>query len=388
MIASEAVEVPSEVVYDTDGATGNAIAARFDGSDGDMQVLSRADWAGTWPNLDAVDTTAPESVVANHTYTLPASSAEAEYPVTGANNGIMLADLKGLDYDDPMWDAFLDQLTVSEMAGQIAGGGYGTANLDRLGVPFKRDMDGPAAINNVWAGTSGVQFPAEIVIGSTWNVELAAETGACLAAEARAYGVIGWYAPGANLHRSALGGRTFEYFSEDPLLSGKMAANEISAAEEQGVVCYLKHFALNEQENNRNNNGLYAWANEQSIRELYLAPFEIAVKEGQPAGLMSSFNRIGSVWAGGTRALLTDVLRDEWGFEGVVVSDATSMVFWPCMNQAQGVLAGNDLFLDYGANYDSLVLAGQAKNNPELQQAMREACHNILYSVANSAAVE
>ena len=386
VIASEDVQIAEDVVYATDEVTGNAIEQRFADAAGDLVYLSRADWAGTWPDPDAASCTPSDLAVANYKYELPASG-DVEYPVTGAKNGIVLSDLAGLAYDDPRWDAFLDQLTVKEMAKQVSGGGYGTEGLDRLGVPSKKDMDGPAAINNVWAGTSGVQFPAEVVIGSTWNTELAALTGDRIATEARIYDVVGWYAPGANLHRSAFGGRNFEYFSEDPLLSGKMAASEIDAAQKLGVVCYLKHFALNEQENNRNNNGLYTWANEQAIRELYLGAFEVAVKDGAPLGIMSSFNRVGSVWAGGTSALLTDVLRDEWGFHGVVVSDATNMVFWPYMNQAQGVLAGNDLFLDYGANYDSMVLAGQAKGNAELQQAMRVACHNILYSVANSAAV-
>ena len=387
VIASESIAISSDIVFDTDEVTGNAIESRFADAAGDITYLSRADWAGTWPDPDNASCAPGELAVANYKYELPVAG-EGAYPTTGAKNGIMLSDLAGLAYDDSQWDAFLDQLTVGEMAKQIAGGGYGTEGLDRLGIPYKKDMDGPAAINNVWAGTSGVQFPAEVVIGSTWNTELAALTGNRIATEARIYDVVGWYAPGANLHRSAFGGRNFEYFSEDPLLSGKMSASEIEAAQELGMVCYLKHFALNEQENNRNNNGLYTWANEQSIRELYLASFEVAVKDGAPLGIMSSFNRIGSMWAGGNAALLTDVLRGEWGFHGVVVSDATNMFFWPYMDQAQGVLAGNDLFLDYGANYDSMVLAGQAKNNPELQQAMREACHNILYSVANSAAVE
>lgn len=234
-----------------------------------------------------------------------------------------------------------------------------------------------------------MQFPGEVVLASTWNLAIAEKMGGCIADEALVYDVIGWYGPGANIHRSAFGGRNFEYYSEDPLLSGKMAASEIAVAQEKGIVCYLKHFALNEQENHRNDSGLYTWCDEQTIREIYLTPFEIGVKEGRPTGMMSAFDRIGTTWCGGSDALLNTVLREEWGFEGVVVSDATHAIFWPYMNQVEGVMSGNDLFLDYGANYDYLMMRIAAVRNPvEITNALRVASHNILYSVANSAAMQ
>lgn len=375
------------VIYTTDADTGIAVTNQFDGSVGEIITLSREDWDGTWPNGE-IDTVASQEVLDTFKYMLQ-EDERAEMPVTNAKNDIMLSDLTGLSYDDPLWEDFLDQLKVSEMAELVTNGGYGTAGIDRLGVPAKKDMDGPAAINNIWAGTSGMQFPGEVVLASTWNTELAEVMGGCIADEALAYDVVGWYGPGANIHRSAFGGRNFEYYSEDPLLSGKMAANEIAVAQEKGVVCYVKHFALNEQENHRNDNGLYTWCDEQTVREIYLTPFEIAVKEGQPTGVMSAFNRIGTTWCGGNAALLNTVLRDEWGFDGVVVSDATNAIFWPYMNQVEGVMAGNDLFLDYGANYDYLVMKRAVKRNPEeLTTALRRASHNILYSVANSAAMQ
>ena len=383
VISSESVNVPQEKYFSEDEVTGTEVVSRFSDAEGDITYVSSTDFEGTFPDLSAVSKTASDEVV-------QAFNNEIEYdntvekPVTGKKNDIMFSELTDAEYDDEKWNAFLDQLTVKEMATLIASGGYGTAGIKRLGVPKKIDMDGPAAINNIWAQTSGVQFPAGITIAQTWNTDMAFLAGKDIAIEAVTYGVYGWYAPGANLHRSAFGGRNFEYFSEDPLLSGKMAASEITAATEQGVVCYLKHFVMNEQENNRNNNGLYTWCNEQAIRELYLKPFEIAVKEGKPLGVMSSFNRIGSTWTGASSALLKDVLRDEWGFEGVVVSDATQSLAWKYMDQQKGVMNGNDMFLNYSAPMDTRKLAKAGNKNPELLQAMRKACHNILYSVAKS----
>lgn len=374
-------------VYAVDPDTGAAVTNRFDGSAGKITILSREDWAGTWPDGN-VDTAAPQEAVDTFTYVLE-KNPDAKKPTTNANNHIMLRDLTGLGYDDPMWEDFLDQMKVSEMARLSVDGGYGTMGIERLGVPAKKDMDGPAAINNIWAGTSGVQFPGEVVLASTWNTALAAQMGNCIAGEALAYNVIGWYGPGANIHRSAFGGRNFEYYSEDPLLSGEMAASEIEGAQGKGIVCYVKHFALNEQENHRNDNGLYTWCGEQAIREIYLTPFENAIKTGRPTGVMSAFNRIGSTWCGGNDALLNQVLRGEWGFDGVVVSDATHAVFWPYMNQVEGIMNGNDLFLDYGSNYDYLMMRIAVMKNPaEVTAALRKSSHNILYSIANSAAME
>lgn len=388
VIATAAYTQADRVVYRTDSVTGTEITNRFDGSAGNIITLSREDWDGTWPDLDRIDHTATQEMIDTFRYQVK-EDPSAVKPATGAKNGLMLSDMANLDYDDRQWDVFLDQLTVAEMCRLVAGGGYGTEGIDRLGIPCKKDMDGPAAINNVWAGTSGVQFPGEVVIGSTWNTEIASLAAACIADEALAYDVIGWYGPGANLHRSAFGGRNFEYYAEDPFLSGKMAARTVATAQDKGLVAYVKHFALNEQENNRNNNGLYTWCDEQAIRELYLPSFEIAVKEGSPTGFMSSFNRIGSVWAGGSQGLLKDILRGEWGFRGAVVSDATQGWFWPYMDQVEGVMNGNDMFLDYGANYDYFILKAAANRHPEeVVSALRTASHNILYSVANSAAMK
>ena len=384
---SRVYTVDSDRIFDTDEVTGETVMPQFEDASGDITYLSRSDWDGTWPNLDGISFEASEDTLKSLDYEVR-NDKDAKKIVTGEKNNIMLSELKGLSYDDSKWEEFLNQLTLKEMCKLVVSGGYGTEGVERLGVPAKKDMDGPAAINNVWAGTSGVQFPAGIVIASTWNLDMAELVASDIASEANIYGVVGWYAPGANLHRSAFGGRNFEYYSEDPLLSGKMAASEIKAAEDKGLVVYLKHFALNEQENHRNDNGIYTWSNEQAIREMYLKSFEVAVKEGQPLGVMSSFNRIGNVWTGGNSALLQTVLRDEWGFCGVVVTDATQSVAWPYMNQAQGIMNGNDLFLNYSSVLDAIRMKRLARKNAVLQQKLRTACHNILYTVANSAAVE
>lgn len=318
-------------------------------------------------------------------YEIPADEM-SDAPTTGADNGLDLTEMTGLDYDDEMWDTLLDQMSVNDLVDLTTLGGYRTLEIESVGKPYTADYDGPSGITAYTSrsDTSGTAFPAGVMLAQTWNVELATLMGDAVGAEGQAYGVTGWYAPGINIHRSAFSGRNFEYYSEDPFISGKMAANKIEGFEGQGGFVYMKHFALNDQEENRTN-GLMTWADEQTVRDIYLKPFEIAVKEGGASGVMSGFNSIGTRWAGASSSLLQEVLRNEWGFRGHVNTDFFIGDFYPYMNPVLGFRNGNDLLLTGTAPVG--VPDIDTSSNDTLW-AMREASHNILYTVANSGAVD
>ena len=369
-----------------------AATVRFDDVESGQitSYVSRADWAGTVPTSRVDGKTASQDVVNAFTTKAPYEVNDADPDITYADNGLTLADMRGLDKDDPKWDLLLEQLSDEDMATLICTGGWGTAAIESIGKPQLFDTDGPAGINDYINGAMGVSFPSEVVIGSTWNTELVREFGLTFAQEALSYGFTGLYAPGVNIHRTPFSGRNFEYFSEDGLLSGKLAAAEAEGAAMQGVYMFVKHFALNDQDENRLS--ISVWANEQSMRELYLRPFEIAVKEGETRGIMSAYVHLGTTWAGASRALLTDVLRGEWGFEGVVLSDA-SVFSVDYMDANLAIRAGNDMMLNlpeggtiepYGTIYPNTL----ETDNNTARNAMREACHNILYVLANSAAMQ
>ena len=262
--------------------------------------------------------------------------APATVPV---NSGLSLRDMLydeagnyvgEVSFDDPRWETLLNEISLDEMKNLVGFGAFRTSEVKGVdgvvGKPLTVDSDGPSGFTSflsesVVYGTCAYQ--AECVMGSTWNVQLAEKMGELIGEEGLAGNekgdglpYSGWYAPAVNIHRSPFAGRNWEYYSEDGLLSGKFAAGVIKGAGKKGVYCYVKHFAVNDQETDREYNGILVWANEQSMREIYLYPFEIAVKEGGATGMMSSFNRLGMKWAGGSYALLTQVLRDEWGFHG------------------------------------------------------------------------
>ena len=263
------------------------------------------------------------------------------------------------------------------MTNVIANGGWSTPEITSVGKPATNDLDGPAGINSLVSSLKGVSFPSKVIVGSSWNTDLAQRFGTAFGAEAAANHVVGLYAPGMNIHRTPFSGRNFEYYSEDGLLSGKMGAAMVQGVDSQGVYTYIKHFALNDQESNRLS--VSVWANEQSIREIYLKPFELSVKEGGTTAVMSSYSRLGNTWAGASKALLTDVLRNEWGFHGMVVTDsAMGNTNWIDVNLT--IRAGGDMMLCLmGVKLDS--------SSNTAQQAMRRACHNILYTQANSIAI-
>ena len=375
-------EVPATITYSGDNARSTDLVAATnefeDVAQGQIQkYVSRADWQGTLPTARTDGKTASAETVAAKENAPVYENNDSDQPITMADHGLTLEDMTGLDYDDPKWNDLLEQLSVDDMTNMIANGGWSTPEITSVGKPATNDLDGPAGINSLVSSLKGVSFPSEVIVGSSWNTDLAQRFGTAFGAEAAANHVVGLYAPGMNIHRTPFSGRNFEYYSEDGLLSGKMGAAMVQGVDSQGVYTYIKHFALNDQESNRLS--LSVWANEQSIREIYLKPFELSVKEGGTTAVMSSYSRLGNTWAGASKALLTDVLRNEWGFHGMVVTDsAMGNTNWMDVNLA--IRAGGDMMLCLmGVNLDS--------SSNTAQQAMRRACHNILYTQANSIAI-
>jgi beta-glucosidase len=303
-----------------------------------------------------------------------------QMPVTGAKNGKKLKDLRGLSYDDGHWEALLDQLTVEEMVGLIQNGGWQTIAVASVGKVATSDCDGPAGLNNFMTQNYGTSFNVEVLLAQTWNKDLAYEVGEVMGQEFEDIRNYGWYAPAMDTHRSAFAGRNFEYFSEDGVLAGHLAAAEINGAATKGVYAYLKHYALNDQEINARNM-LATWSTEQAVREIYLKPFEVAVKnfEGTAIGIMNSFNYIGTTWTGADYNLCTTVLRDEWGFRGMVITDYFGGYGY--QNAEMGIYAGTDLMLNMVSPFAKI-------NNTSATAvtAMRNAAKNILYTVVNSGA--
>ncbi len=389
-IDSRTYTVADSITYDEDNARSTdaqAAVNHFDYAEGEVTYLSRADGFANY----AEATAAPENysmsdevkaVFINNGVYDPEkyNDASDEMPTTGAKNGMTLAELRGASYDDERWETLLDQLTISDMDTMIALGGYQTAAAASVDKASTVDCDGPASINNNFTGVGSVGFPSAVMIASTWNTDLALEFGESIGKMADEMDVSGWYAPAMNTHRSAFAGRNFEYYSEDGVLAGRIAANAVIGAEEYGVYAYIKHFALNDQETNRNVM-LCTWANEQSIREIYLRPFEIAVKDGGAKAVMSSFNYVGAEWAGASSALCNTVLRDEWGFRGFVLTDYFGVYGY--MNSDQAIRGGTDCML---VAYDTETNHVKDTSSATGVKAMRQACKNIMYTVVNSRA--
>ncbi len=389
---SQTYTVASDIVYNESNKRGSdAVAAtnEFDFAEGEITYLSRADGFANYAEATAAPATyemTDEQKAAfdnAHTYTEAGyqndDDANAADITTGAKNGLKLVDLRGVDYNDAKWDQLLDQMTIDEMQQTIGFGGYQTAAVSSIEKVRTNDCDGPASINNNFTGVGSVGFPAATLIGMTWDKDLAYAFGDSIGEMANEMDTSGWYGPAMNIHRTAFAGRNFEYYSEDGVLSGRMASNAILGAQEHGVYAYMKHFALNDQEGNRTSMAA-TWSNEQAIREIYLKPFEISVKDADCHAVMSSFNYIGTRWAGGCKELLKNVLRGEWGFVGFVETDYFGVYGY--MTADQGVRNGSDLMLcTTGNDFNTVtVLTNSSK------QALREASKNILYTVVNSRA--
>lgn len=379
-----------DIIYADDPVTGEAVVNRFDDADDELDtVLSRFDWTGSAPTPSVTRALSQETRTALASTSPDKLDGQPETRAVCVDNGINAIELRGLPYGDELWDEFLDQLSFAELKDIFNRGAFKTHGVLKVNLPETVASDGPVGFVNFVSGANVVgnaAYASEYVLGCTWNTELAERMGEAVGEEG-IYGkgdriptpYTGWYAPGMNLHRSPFGGRNFEYFSEDPFLTGFMAAAEIRGAQSKGVIPYMKHFALNEQETHRDDNGVATWATEQAIRELYLRPFEIAVKTADARGVMSSFNRIGTRWTGGDRRLLTDILRDEWGFTGAVICDFNVNAY---MSPKQMIYAGGDLNLTttrYWMRPD--------ENSASDAAVLRRAVHNVLYCVINSNAM-
>ena len=356
----------------------------FEDAKGDVTYLSRADHFANYEEATAAPASAELGEPYVSEYHLNSNFDKTTYlndedvmPTTGADNGLTLADMRDADYDDPRWEKLLDQLTVDEMTNMIAMAGYQTAAMDSVGKVATLDFDGPAAINNNFTGVGSIGFPIEVVVASTWNKELAQAWGEYMGKISQEMGAEGWYAPGMNTHRTAFGARNYEYFSEDGVLAGNMGAKAVEGARKYGVYSYIKHFALYEG----NAKMVSVWSNEQAIREIYLKPFEISVKQGGANAVMVSWSFLGDKWTGECSNLMNTVLRDEWGFRGMALTDFFRNNGHGFMNADAALANGVDAMLS--------TFNGEENNvaNPEHPTSvlqMRNACKNVMYTVVSS----
>ena len=394
-IDSQTYTVGSTVTYNEGNprSTDNIAAVnQFDYAAGDVTYLSRADKFANYDAATAAPTNTEMAADMKATFynsvtydPTQFNNADDVMPTTGKKGSLKLTDVRGLDYDDPKWEELLDQLSVEDMVNLIAVGGYQSIAVSSVGKTQQVDCDGPASINNNFTGKASIGFPAGVVIAATWNTELAHDFGASIGKMADEMDVSGWYAPAMNTHRSAFAGRNFEYYSEDGYISGAMASNAVLGAAESNVYAFIKHFALNDQETHRTDM-LCTWSNEQAMREIYLKPFEMCVKSydfasHNPMAVMCAFNYIGNNWAGATPQLQKTVLRDEWGFVGMVLTDYFGGYGY--MDADIAIRNGTDFCLTPQATAES-TLTDQTSATSVL--AMREASHNILYTTANSRA--
>lgn len=431
LVATYQPDVDGEVdatTYSKDSLTGEQVTNQLDDARGDATYLTRADWEGTFPTHDGEPTSQVStwgneingSDGVSYTYGKPASdellakldstdsgnptdsSSIDDTPTYGANNGLTLADLRGVDYDDPLWDQLLDQLNPEDYEISIRKAGYGSQSLSSVGKPFGTDADSTSGWS--WGGT-GMKFCNPMMVAQTWNTDLASQLGTMIGNEALLGGGTGWYAPAMNIHRTPFSGRNGEYFSEDGFLSGAIASQEVRGAASKGVYTLMKHFAFNDQENHRGDRGEHSmatWLNEQSAREIYLKPFEMCMKvddvdlnyvkkgaDGSLAnattkvracqGLMTSFNRVGATWAGGCYNLLTGIVRNEWGFDGWIITDNADMGTF--MDAGQMISAGGDSKL---TTADPVGTWTFNKDDSAQYHYAREALHHLLYTISNS----
>lgn len=378
--------------YAVSKATGNEISNQFDEADmsnydSSLNYLSRSNWSGTWPTTYADGALTASDELLKALEISFSNDENAVKPVTNTTNEefgkLKAATLIGVDYNDPLWNTLVEQMSITELDKLVRIGGYSTSNVESIQLPATVDKDGPAGISGTLVGgESGTSYPPEVVIASTWNLKLAEEFGRCIGEDSIALKIAVWYAPASNIHRSPYSGRNFEYYSEDSYLSGKMTASTVIGAQSKGAVVTVKHFALNDQETNRVGGAIYA--NEQSIRELYLKPFEVSVREGNALGMMASMNRIGSRWSGGHYGLMTATLRDEWGFEGMVVTDQASFSVFAYEDLREGLEAGTDLWLNTDATLWALT---DDQMTPTVITNMQRAGKNVVYAITNSNAM-
>ena len=395
VLDSKSFTLDSDVDYSVNGRSSDKQTAvnQFSDMASDHATLSRKDHFANYQEAVAAPADSEYELSKNDIKVIRAitpvkydptayDNADDVMPTTGAKNGLTLADLSGKDYNDEQWELLLDQLTIDDMQTLVNTGGWKTAAIESVGKVATSDCDGPSGLSNYVTGSTGTQYPTEVLMAQTWSKEIATEIGSAMGQEFANANNYGWYGPAMNLHRSAFSGRNFEYYSEDAVLSGLFASCEVNGAAQWGVYPYIKHFAANDQETNRTA-FLTTWMTEQTFRENCLKPFEIVVKNFDYAhhslGVMTSYNWLGYTPVISSKALLTTVLRDEWGFVGTVISDYNGSYGYQMTDAA--VRAGNDLMLGYGmAETNKLTDI----DSPTLVKALRQACKNILYTVGNS----
>ena len=348
---------------------------RYEGSgDNKVTYVSRNDWEGTMPEGQAALAITTDTMKFDISSNKGIEEDEgAEMPTYGADNGLSLAMMYGKEYDDEDWDKLLDQLSFEDTA-KLLSGNYQTVALESVSKPATSEADGPTG--DTYSITQN-SFPCEGIWASTYNVDLIREIGEAFAEDAVATGHTGVYAPGVNIHRVPYGGRSAEYFSEDPYLSGMAAAYEVQGLESRGVIAHVKHFAFNDQDTDRA--GIGIWLNEQEAREIMLLPFEYAVNRGNAHAVMTAFSRVGCEWAGATANMLLNVLNKEWKFEGFNITDMAQSNGAEFMTYQDGVMRGTDQFLKDG----SVEEVSAYKNSPTFCQRMRDSAHRLLYAVCN-----
>lgn len=378
--------------FATSEATGAEITNLFDEADpnkssdapGEVTWLSRSDWEGTFPTAPA-ELSANETMAENLEFTQydPEDYEDVEMPTLEADNGLALASLIGADYDDPMWDDLLDQLTFEEMVNTITLGFHNTAACPSIGKTATKDENGPQGLTAaLTGGESAMCYTSEDVMAATFNVELMEDLGRCIGEDCLAMGYSGLYGPGVNMHRTAYSGRNFEYYSEDPFVSGTICAAEVQGIQSKGVYVYLKHVALNDSESSRR--GVNTWLNEQTAREIYLEVADKAVVDGGAWCTMSGFNRWGTKWCGEYEALQTDYLRGELGMRGMSITDYSGSSQY--MDLCDALIAGTDIWDSPDATIHT-TNAYNYEDDAYIVTQMREAMHNILYTVVNSNAM-
>ena len=356
----------------------------YKGSDSTVTWLSRSDWVGTFPTESAkvaLTQLLVKDLQNNHYDPAQIDMSQYTIPTTDADNGLRLYDMMGKSYDDPAWELLLDQLSFDDTVDFIRDAFHGRPALESVQSPGTRDENGPTGLNTTYmAGEqSATAFASPFVMGSTFNNELIHRVGYVIGNDCLRYGVSALYGPGVNMHRTAYGGRNFEYFSEDPFLSGQMAASYVGAVEKLGVTTLLKHFALNDCETDRQ--GLGVWLSEQAAREIYLKAFQKSFEEASANGVMAAYTRWGAIWSGGNAALIQGILRGEWGCDGWIITDnvATDLI-----TVADGLRGGMTAF---DASLTLLLDFEQYENDPYMRTLMRQACHRGLYALVNSAAM-
>ncbi|MCD8286860.1 MAG: glycoside hydrolase family 3 C-terminal domain-containing protein [Clostridia bacterium] len=399
--------------------------------------LTRNDWAGSWPvthgsqdaqtasKYDEVNGYQYKERISQALYTKleekgdaeAANSPVADSDITadmagsyGVENteGLQLIDYRGIPYDEADWDALVSVMTTAEVGDLINLSGYRTIVAVSIGKPQAKDLDGPAGLNGMVNQTSySIAYCTEVCMAATWNTRIAYAHGYYVGQDGLTFDdkVSGWYAPAMNIHRTPFEGRNFEYYSEDSFLSGEMASHTVRGAASQGMYAFAKHFALNEQEIHRDDNGVCSWVNEQAMREIYLKPFRMVSESGTveikcyqtdedgnqvmgtaeiPAmqALMTSFNRVGATWTGGSYQLIQEILRDEWGFNGFVITDYTQGAT-SYMHSEQMLRAGGDAQLTQFGNTFKLTGSKATANTYYTKKAIS----HILYTVVNSNAM-